>query len=315
MLKIAALTLLTVSPVIAATADFDVVYGEDNRLDLYRVTNTLHKSLASSTAGLIPISQMKKGSAENTFEIVSPKTLGDSQNLCSGEAYADQPIAPVCSGFLVAPDLIVTAGHCYKTFSTPENVCKSFAWVFDYNMKSAGANPTKNISLKNVYLCKSIVEAQLTPSMDFAIIRLDRNVVGRPALKLRESGKVKSSTELVVIGHPTGLPTKVSAEGKITKNSEVTTISTTLDTFHGNSGSAVFDAKTGLVEGILIQGKTDYRPSIKGNANSCKVVNRCDDNAGKCEAGEEGGPIAKGEVVLRIELIAGKIKKAASGKP
>ncbi len=314
MLKFAALTLFAVTPIFAATTQFDVVYGEDDRLDLYRVTNSLHKTLASSTAGMVPINQMKKSPAPNTFEIASPKTLGEAENLCSGEAYADQPIAPICSGFLVAPDLIVTAGHCYKSFATPEQVCKSFAWVFDYNKSSAGKNPTKNIPLNNIYLCKSVVEAQLTGTMDFAIIRLDRKVVGRSALSFRDSGKVSSSTELVVIGHPTGLPTKVSPKGKITKNSEVTTISTTLDTFHGNSGSAVFDAKTGKVEGILIQGKTDYRPSIRSNQNSCKVVNKCDDNANNCEAGDESGPIEKGEVVLRIGLISGKIKKAASAK-
>lgn len=314
MLKIAALTLLTITPLFAATAEFDVVYGEDNRLDLYRVTNSLHKNLAKSTAGMIPVNLFKKTSEEK-FELGYTRTLGEAQNLCSGEAYADQPVAPSCSGFLVAPDLIVTAGHCYKSFSTPENVCKSFVWVFDYNKSTSSKDPNKNIPLENIYLCKSIVEAQLTPTMDYAIIRLDRNVVGRSALKIRESGKVSSSTELVVIGHPTGLPTKVSPEGKITKNSETTTFSTTLDTFHGNSGSAVFDAKTGMVEGILIQGKTDYRPSIRGNENSCQVVNKCDDNGGKCEAGEEGGPIAKGEVVLRIGLIAQKIKKAASAKP
>lgn len=311
MLKIAALTLIAALPAYATTP---VVYGEDNRLDLFRVSNSMHKTLSQSTAGLVPINQLKKNSG-STFDITSTKTLGQSQNLCSGEAYADQPTAPICSGFLVGPDLLVTAGHCYKAFSTPEAVCKNFAWVFDYNMKSQSHDPNKNISLNNIYLCKTIIEAQLSATTDFAIIRLDRKVVGRAPLKIRESGRISSSTELVVIGHPTGLPTKVSPKGKVTKNTEVTKISTTLDTFHGNSGSAVFDARSGLVEGILIQGKTDYyRPSINGNARSCQVVNKCDDNANNCSAGNEAGPIAQGEVVLRIELIAGKIKKALSSK-
>lgn len=314
MLKIATLTLLTVSTAIASTPEMDVVYGEDNRLDLFRVSNSLHKTLSQSTAGLVPLNRMRKTSSGG-FEIASGKTLGQSQNLCSGEAYADQPTAPICSGFLVGPDLMVTAGHCYKAFSTPEEVCKNFAWVFDYNMKSQSHDPNRNIPASNVYTCKSIVEAQLSSTMDFGIIRLDRKVVGRAPLKIRESGKISSSTELVVIGHPTGLPTKVSPKGKVTKNTEVTKISTTLDTFHGNSGSAVFDARSGLVEGILIQGKTDYyRPSINGNARSCQVVNKCDDNANNCSAGTEAGPIAQGEVVLRIEIIAGKIKKALAGK-
>lgn len=310
MLNFAVLAMLSVTPVMAIAVDLDVVYGTDNRQEIYQAS-AAHKALSNSTAGMIPLNILKKSSAPNTFEIGTIRTLRDAENLCSGESFADQPVAPICSGFLVGPDLLVTAGHCYKSFSTPENVCKSFAWVFDYNKKSASSDPTKNISLQNVYLCKSIVEAQLTATMDFAIIRLDRKVVGRNALKVRESGKVNSATELVVIGHPTGLPTKISPKGKITKNSEVTTISTTLDTFHGNSGSAVFDSATGLVEGILIQGKTDYRPSIAGNPNSCKVVNVCDESARNCAFGNEPGPIANGEVVLRIGLIAGKIKKAA----
>ncbi len=314
MSKFAVLGLFVVTASMAGTPNIDVVYGTDNRMDLYQVTNSLHKTLAGSTAGMIPVNQIKKGSAANTFEIVNFKTLGQAENICQGEAFVDQPVAPICSGFLVGPDLLVTAGHCYKSFSTPEQVCKSFAWVFDFNKKSASANPTKNISLNNVYLCKSIVEAQLSPTMDFSIIRLDRKVVGRAPLKIRDSGKVSSSAELVVIGHPTGLPTKVSPNGKVTKNSEATTISTTLDTFHGNSGSAVFDAKTGQVEGILIQGKTDYLPSIASNPNSCMVVNKCDESAKNCAFGNEGGTIANGEVVFRIDVIAGKIKKANSVK-
>ncbi len=313
MWNFALLTLLSVTPAFAVALEMDVVYGTDNRQEVHQAS-PLHRALSQSTAGMIPLNILKKSSAPNTFEIGTLRTLRDAENLCSGEAYADQPTAPICSGFLVGPDLLVTAGHCYKSFSTPENVCKSFAWVFDYKMSPGGANPNKNISLQNVYLCKSIVEAQLSPTMDFSIIRLDRKVVGRNPLKIRESGKVNSATELVVIGHPTGLPTKVSPKGKITKNSEVTTISTTLDTFHGNSGSAVFDAATGLVEGILIQGKTDYRPSIPGNENSCKVVNKCDENARNCAFGNEGGPIANGEVVLRIGVIAGKIKQANAAK-
>lgn len=313
MLKFAALSLITITPALAVTPNMDVVYGVDNRLDLYRVSNTLQKNLAQSTAGMIPVNQIKKVSS-GIFELQGTKTLGEAENICSGEAYVDQPVAPICSGFLVAPDILVTAGHCYKSFSTPENVCKSFAWVFDYNMKSQSSDPTKNISVNNIYLCKSVIEAQLSPTMDFSIIRLDRKVVGRAPLKIRETGKVGDKTQLVVIGHPTGLPTKVSPNGKITKNSEPTVISTTLDTFHGNSGSAVFDASTGLVEGILIQGKTDYRPSIPGNAQSCQVVNKCDDNAQNCQAGFEGGTIANGEVVLRITAIAAKIKAAASAK-
>jgi hypothetical protein len=45
-----------------------------------------------------------------------------------------------------------------------------------------------------------------------------------------------------------------------------------LDTYGGNSGSAVFNEKTGEVEGILVRGETDF--IYKG---SCRVSNVCTD--------------------------------------
>jgi V8-like Glu-specific endopeptidase len=216
----------------------------------------------------------------------------------------------MCSGFLVGPDTLVTAGHCYKSFSTPEEVCKKFSWVFDYGMISEKHDPTQNIPLQNIYLCKKVMLAELSQTMDFSIIKLDRVVLGREPLKFRTTGKVSHLSNLVVIGHPSGLPTKISSSAHVTRNSDTTKFSTNLDTFHGNSGSAVFDATTGLVEGILIQGKTDYTPKEKGNNKSCLVVNKCDELTQNCSHGVENGEIEWGEVVLRITQISTQITRA-----
>lgn len=299
-------SLLITSP---AFAEIKVIYGEDNRQDVYQVSNALHLKLAQSTAGLIEKSILNPKNLFD-YEIQDFISLERGQNVCASEKFSDQPLAPICSGFLVGPDTIVTAGHCYAAFDHPANVCKNFAWVFDYNMKSASHNPNKNISVENIYNCKSVVSVKYDSFYDFAIIKLDRKVKGREPLKFRSSGKISEKTSLVVIGHPTGLPTKIAGDGKVTNNSEYTRFSTTLDTFHGNSGSAVFDSKTGQVEGILIMGKIDYRPSIPGNEKSCQVVNRCDNDAKNCSAGPQGGSIAHGEAVLRIEKIASLIDQA-----
>jgi V8-like Glu-specific endopeptidase len=181
-------------------------------------------------------------------------------------------------------------------------------------MKSANHNPTKNISINNIYNCKQVVAVQRDALYDFAVIKLDRKVVGRAPLKYRTTGKITENDPMVVIGHPTGLPLKIADNGKVTKNTEFTRFSTTLDTFHGNSGSAVFNAKTGQVEGILIMGKNDYLPSIPSNPRSCKVNNICDDSAKNCKAGTESGPIQYGEVVLRIERISSFISNSLSLK-
>jgi V8-like Glu-specific endopeptidase len=293
------LILLSTAPF--THADIDVIYGRDNRLDVYQSSNAVHLKVAQSTAAMIPVSLFTKGAKEGVFDLQNTKSLERSQNICPTEKFADQPAVASCSGFLVAPDVIVTAGHCYKSFSTPENVCKSFAWVFDFKMTAAKSDPTKNISINNVYLCKQIIKAELTDKQDFAIIRLNRAVTGRTPLTLRKSGKIASSASITVIGNPSGIPTKISDGGKVKSNSPSTMFVTNLDTFHGNSGSAVVDSSTGVVEGILIQGKTDYVPSIPSNPRSCQVVNQCDENAQNCTSGTEPGP--PGEMVLRISSI------------
>lgn len=313
MKQLLALTTL----VLAANsyAGVNVIYGKDNRRDLYQVTSGLHKTLALSTAAMIPVNLFKKSSRQGFFDLQGVETLERAQNICASEAFSQQPTPAICSGFLVGPDTIVTAGHCYKSMGTPEQVCKNFAWVFDMGIKTAGANPLRDIPVANVHLCKQVIHAELSPNADFAVIKLDRPVVGRSPLKIRTSGKISDSANLVVIGHPTGLPTKVSPGGRVTKNTEATRFSTTLDTFHGNSGSAVFDAASGVVEGILIQGKTDYIPSKENDPRSCQVVNTCDDSAQNCKFKHESGDaVAAGEVVLRLDQVRPHITRSLNLK-
>ncbi|MBA2405455.1 MAG: trypsin-like peptidase domain-containing protein [Bdellovibrionales bacterium] len=298
----------------SAFAGPTVVYGQDDRRDVFQTSSALHLKLAKSSAGLIKKSMFVKGASATSFDLKNTVSLERSQNICATEKFSQQPTAPICSGFLVGPDTLITAGHCYNAFDTPANVCKDFAWVFDYDMKSATHNPTKNISIANIYNCKSVSSVVRDGLYDYAVIKLDRKVVGREPLKFRTTGKLANTASLVVIGHPTGLPTKITANGKVTNNTEETRFSTTLDTFHGNSGSAVFDATTGQVEGILIMGKNDYRPSLMSNPGSCKVVNKCDETAKNCSAGDETGTIQHGEVVLRIEKISAQIAKALATK-
>lgn len=297
-----------------ALATKDVIYGDDNRLDTYEVKDAALLKLAAATAGMIPVSAFTEGKKENFYDLKTTKTHGQVENLCTSEKFESQIVAPMCSGFLVAPDVIVTAGHCFKMVGEIEKVCKNFAWVFDYKMTSAKSDPTKNLSNENIYRCKEVISVALTETMDYTVIKLNRKVTGRTPVAYRKTGKVDNSASLVVIGHPSGLPQKISPNGKVTKNTLPTTFATTLDTFHGNSGSAVFDAATGTVEGILIQGKTDYVPSIPSNPKSCKVVNKCQDDGKTCPSSKEAGPVSQGEVVLRITTIGKFIDQAILAK-
>ncbi|MEE3079958.1 MAG: serine protease [Bdellovibrionota bacterium] len=249
-----------------------VVYGEDDRRDLYEVSNSLHLELARSTAAMIAGYKVKI-TANGSVELKDTKTLAQ-RGICSDERFSEQVTSANCSGFLVGEDLLVTAGHCIKTQSD----CEANKWVFDFAYHSNNTNEVMELNESSVYGCKEIIERDLNRSdnNDYALIRLDRKVTDRDPLKFRTNGQVKEGADLVVIGHPTGLPTKVADGATVRSNpSSRVYFTANLDTFGGNSGSAVFDANTGVVEGILVRGETDYKYDWN---KGCRVVYKCSDN-------------------------------------
>ena len=265
--KIVLVTTAMVLSLSVQASNNKVIYGEDDRLDVFETTDSLHYELAKSTAAMISGSSIK---TNGDMAVISGSTL-EARGICSTAKFADQITAANCSGFLVGEDLLVTAGHCIRSAGD----CRSYKWVFDFAIKSASVDKARfEVDKSSVYGCKEIVEQSLNRSTqdDFALIRLDRKVTDRTVLTVRTEGKVADKTELVVIGHPTGLPTKVADGAIVRSNGNSVYFQSNLDTFGGNSGSAVFDAKTGQVEGILVRGETDY---VYDYNQGCRVPKEC----------------------------------------
>jgi V8-like Glu-specific endopeptidase len=284
MLRVAILSLVIMSATSAFAID-KVIYGNDNRVDVYACPDQLHVGLAQSTAGMIPPANLRQDDAGN---YVITASLFSEMGMCPEERFTNQPLTAVCSGFLVGKDLIVTAGHCIED----QAGCDQYLWAFDYKM-SDETSPIL-LSKDNVYHCKSIVERQLNNEFDYALIRLDREVSDRHPLEFRKTGKVANKANLVVIGHPSGLPTKISDGAYVRRNTSKGYFSANLDTYGGNSGSAVFDSKTGVVEGILVRGENDF---TYDSARSCRISNRCTN---------EG---CRGEDVTRITVIKALVRE------
>ncbi|MCO4795495.1 MAG: trypsin-like peptidase domain-containing protein, partial [Bacteriovoracaceae bacterium] len=239
-----------------------VIYGDDDRIDVPDSSSDLLKLLASSTAAMV------EGSKLGSDLTLPTETLGESFNLCPGEKFAEQINPAVCSGFLVRSDVLVTAGHCIQTQSD----CNSYKWVFGFY------KGVSKLSENQVYSCKNILKTVVNSKSsgdgaDFAVIQLDRKVEGRRPLKFRSSGQASDGDPIVVIGHPSGLPTKIAGGANI-RSGESAYFTANLDTFGGNSGSAVFNATTGEVEGILVRGALDYVTDVV-DGRSCKRVNKC----------------------------------------
>lgn len=256
-----------------------VVYGNDDRLDLYQITDPRVLEMAQSTVALVETENIRR--LPNGWAQILSVPLGRSYDLCSDERFYNQPVAPFCSGFLVTPNKVVTAGHCIQTSRS----CRNTKFVFDYSLYSDQQDLSK-LPESNVYSCKRIVETQLKPDgHDFAIIELDRPVTNRQPLPMRLSGQPLSGESVFVIGHPEGLPTKV-AEGARVRNVLANYFVANLDTFGGNSGSAVFNSSSLEVEGILVRGEQDFEYDSKAG---CVRTKYCKDD--QC-SGEESTHIS-----------------------
>lgn len=253
-----------------ASANPEAIYGKDNRQDVYAVTNPLFVKLATSTAAMIEKTKIKDNGSTS---LITGTPLKDMFKLCPDQKFRNQPSAANCSGTLVASDIIMTAAHCYDL---AKSTCKNYVWVFDYKVISENQSSV-TVSNSEIYECSEVVlkEMNLAQGVDHALIKLKRKVSGRDYAKLSTAGKIKLGTPLVLIGHPSGLPTKVADDAfvlKLLENSFVTNV----DAFSINSGSGVFNSLTGEVEGILSAGRADY--DGKGNCSSVKTYEMSEGN-------------------------------------
>jgi V8-like Glu-specific endopeptidase len=271
------LTTTVTSTALAGSAQMKVIYGADNRVDPIDSHSSMYVELAKSTAAMIAHHKVEELNADQVR--IAGRTL-EQTGVCSTEKFSQQPAAANCSGFLVSENQLVTAGHCMQSVSD----CTGSAWVFDYKVDHEQDSEVVT-EKSNVYKCKKIVSQVLDSKTenDYAVIELERVVEGRDPLELRSEGTPSVGDQLVVIGHPSGLPTKISDGASVRSVNDIF-LKANLDTYGGNSGSAVFNASTGIVEGVLVRGETDYVWS-----GGCKVSNQLSNSGG----GGEGVTLIK----------------------
>lgn len=223
------------------------IIGTDDRRDEYSedVSDQL-RELGRSTAMVIQNDIITTEVEGGKVRLLN-QPLGQAYYMCPDETFWEQPVTGMCTAWLVAPDTVVTNGHCV----TSQLDCQTKSFVFDFSLKNID-DDLSMVPQENIVACKEVVAWDYTSNcdIDFAVIKLERPITDRPILEVRAPGEELKSDNLVIIGHPFGLPRKYATQGELLVNGS-NTFTTTHDIFGGNSGSAIFDAESGEVQGLV----------------------------------------------------------------
>jgi Trypsin-like peptidase domain len=242
-----------------------VIYGTDNRVDLFQINDPLILGNADGVVALFDRGDVVDNG--NGTSTIQTQNFGIARNLCATERFRDQPIGCFCSGFLVAPDIITTAGHCVDNAGV-----NNVRFVFGFRMVNA-SNATTIVNNTEIYRGIRIVGRQLINNgADWALVQTDRPVTNHRIVQIRREGRIGNNQGVYVIGHPVGLPTKFADGANVRDNSPAAFFIANLDTYGGNSGSPVFNRDTHIVEGILVRGETDFT-----SQGTCNVSLVCPD--------------------------------------
>lgn len=223
------------------------IYDLDSRQEV-----SLSPPLSPVISSAILVSQDRLQFNSNGTASFRKFPLSKGYLLCSDERFQDQVLLGFCSGVLVHPQIVLTAGHCVRS----ARVCAETRLVFAFNLEKS---KQAALGQKEVYACSQVLAIDDSPTRgghDYALIKLDRPVLNARPVRLAISKTVTLGTPVVSLSYPLGLPLK-SDQGRITRNESWSNfIETEVDTFSGSSGSGLFNT-SGELLGILSRGSED----------------------------------------------------------
>lgn len=226
------------------------IYGIDDRELISKHSDKKIQNLSRSVALIVSDSLLERGLFKT---LVNGEPLKNTVNLCQDEKFAKNISLSGCSGFLVGPTTMISAGHCFDS----EADCVDKKIIFDVDVHKEVFKGYR-VNTKNIFSCKKIITQKFEGETDYAVIELDRPALNRPVLTLNKTKKFTPGISVFMIGHPMGMPLTLSKETPAIEVGSDVLFGAKLDAFTGNSGSPVFNAHTFEVEGILVNGQNDF---------------------------------------------------------
>lgn len=154
-----------------------------------------------------------------------------------------------CTGFLVAPDLLMTARHCVAPPDGAVRLRRGYA-LFEYFRRTSGGNEARRIDLVGV--------VEENRQLDYALVRLAEETELITPLRLGHDHVRSQTQRLYVIHHPKTLPTQVTRFGcRVQAEADMApgVFAHSCDTYDSSSGSPIFAVDTDEVIGLHNAGR------------------------------------------------------------
>ncbi len=232
-----------------------LIFGRDDRQEEYEVTDADTLRAGDATVALVYWSDLHENedgtytlpwmTFDLYYQLVNP--IGTYNSLCRDEPYLNQPTAAFCSGVLVTPDIVATAGHCVAC-TEPNQVAVVFGYVMEDDL-----TPVVTFQPDQVYRCSDVIVCQ-EGDPDWSLIRLGRPVQNHVPMLARMAERAEEGQSLLITGHPYGMPRKYDGAAVLKRNPTEAFFEANFDAAPGNSGSPVFNLDTLEIEGLLVSG-------------------------------------------------------------
>lgn len=206
----------------------------------------------------------------------------------SGEAFGSFGY----SGYLLAPDLVLTCWHGWEHFQHARQLA-----IFDYLARHGCDVPVQlppqaAVAIEPVPVLGAEAGGDAPRCAgDWAVLRLAQRV-GRPVDAVAPA-EPRLGGGAYVLGHPLGLPAKLTERGTIL-GVDGATFRIDVDTYTGNSGSPVFDADSHALIGIVVEGSPgagDFTPQPRG----------------QCYEYQRGGAKSGGTLCVAVSCFASRL--------